>query len=260
MPADMSAYVPSLTYSIYRGMRNTEKDNLGLIFTKYIDTWGYDNKGVFKVNSGKFIKNFNNPNLTQAARDILKALNGKIQNMVKYYRKELGFEVCELDKLTQWRLAVGLGAAHVLETNLSFDFLYGVPVIPGSSIKGMTRAYAEFDNVSDDKIKEVFGSLDNEGKVIFFDAYPIETFKLKADVMTPHYPDYYTGNKWPTDNQSPIPIPFITVENTSFKFIIAYKKDELKDDLGSEVQTWLTKGLEMMGMGAKTAVGYGYFA
>lgn len=252
-------YVPSQTSRIYKSMQDSEKDNLGLIFSKYVDTWGRDNNGRFKIGNGKFINKFDNLEPTQRAKMLLKALNNKAKNVAQYYQNELGFDVYELDKTTQWRLAAGMGAAHVLETNLSFDFLYGIPVIPGSAIKGMTRAYAESENASEEEINEIFGVLGQEGKVIFFDAYPVETFKLKADVTTPHYPDYYTGNKWPTDYQSPVPVPFITVENTRFKFVAAYKKDELDEKLGNKVKAWLNKGLEIMGIGAKTAVGYGYF-
>ncbi len=41
-----------------------------------------------------------------------------------------------------WRMVVGLGGESVLETDLTLHHLYGVPMIPGSALKGLTRAYA----------------------------------------------------------------------------------------------------------------------
>jgi len=41
-----------------------------------------------------------------------------------------------------YRLVVGFGAEHVLETNLCLHRIYGFPIIPGSAVKGVTRAWA----------------------------------------------------------------------------------------------------------------------
>jgi CRISPR-associated protein Cmr6 len=43
---------------------------------------------------------------------------------------------------TDYRLVVGFGAEHVLETNLYLHRIYGFPIIPGSAVKGVARAYA----------------------------------------------------------------------------------------------------------------------
>jgi CRISPR-associated protein Cmr6 len=42
---------------------------------------------------------------------------------------------------TAERLAVGLGASHVLETGLTLDRNTGLPYIPGSTLKGIARAW-----------------------------------------------------------------------------------------------------------------------
>lgn len=41
-----------------------------------------------------------------------------------------------------YRLVVGFGAEHILETNLCLHRIYGFPIIPGSAVKGVTRAWA----------------------------------------------------------------------------------------------------------------------
>jgi CRISPR-associated protein Cmr6 len=38
----------------------------------------------------------------------------------------------------------------------------------------------------------IFGDEDNAGKIIFFDAFPIEKPTISVDVMNPHYSDYYS--------------------------------------------------------------------
>lgn len=40
-----------------------------------------------------------------------------------------------------WRLVVGLGLPSPLETGIVLHHVYGVPVIPGSALKGLTRAW-----------------------------------------------------------------------------------------------------------------------
>ena len=94
------------------------------------------------------------------------------------------------------------------------------------------------------------------------------------DVMTVHYPDYYGDkNLPPADWQSPNPIPFLTVKDSptrknKFQFIIGLRKgaeDTLTDYPGTKVsllaltQKLLVDALTSHGIGAKTAVGYGYF-
>jgi len=74
--------------------------------------------------------------------------------------------------------------------------------------------------------------------------------------MNVHYPDYYTAGKPPTDTQNPIPILFLTVQNTAFPFIIGTKTPQ--GHLLGETVKYLKSTLEQRGIGAKTAVGYGY--
>lgn len=103
----------------------------------------------------------------------------------------------------------------------------------------------------------IFGTQNRQGKIIFFDAYPIEEIKLKIDIMNPHYPDYYTKDKPPTDWQNPIPIKFLTVEDTKFRFYLAAKdKDQ---NLLNHARKILNDALLNYGVGAKTSLGYGLF-
>lgn len=174
-----------------------------------------------------------------------------------------------VDATVDWRLIVGLGSDHIQETNMALHHIYGIPYIPGSAVKGVLRHWWLQENEdfldSNGKIDEgkalensdflsVFGSQKQRGEVQFLDAYP-EEVTFATDIMNPHYPDYYSGSKPPTDHQNPVPINFLTVEQTCFRFTFLAKTEAPLDELKKRFQD----ALELKGVGAKTAVGYGYF-
>ncbi|MDI9607571.1 MAG: type III-B CRISPR module RAMP protein Cmr6 [Atribacterota bacterium] len=103
--------------------------------------------------------------------------------------------------------------------------------------------------------QDIFGTQQQKGNVIFFDAYPDGNINLKIDIMNPHYPEYYSGSQAPTDWQQPKPIKFLTVENTDFYFRLASRNQTLLQ----EAKTLLKDALENYGVGAKTSLGYGVF-
>jgi len=111
------------------------------------------------------------------------------------------------------------------------------------------------DNISFQDLISIFGTQKQKGKVIFFDAYPDESIELKIDIMNPHYPDYYGGDKPPADWQNPVPIKFLTVEKTKFLFYLA-SRDK---DLLTKAENLLKDALKNYGIGAKTSLGYGVF-
>lgn len=172
-----------------------------------------------------------------------------------------------VDATVDWRLIVGLGGEHVQETNMTLHHIYGIPYIPGSAVKGVLRHWWVTTDFADNKGKinedmalknidflKVFGSQEQRGEVQFLDAYP-EEVHFATDIMNPHYPDYYGGSKPPTDHQNPVPINFLTVEETTFRFVFLAKDQGPLDKLKDRFQM----ALELKGVGAKTAVGYGYF-
>jgi CRISPR-associated protein Cmr6 len=145
----------------------------------------------------------------------------------------------------------------------------------------MVRAWAEqWTDTSLEDIRRIFGpgSEDlkknkdlkaNVGSVIFLDALPQKTVSLKADIMTPHYSDYYAGKKDkqgnlipPADWHSPTPIPFLVVKkDQTFVFgILPRHTNEQGQKDYETVKGWLKEALCWTGAGAKTAVGYGRFA
>jgi CRISPR-associated protein Cmr6 len=217
-------------------------------------------------------------------------------------------DVRSLRRGIDWRLAIGLGQFSAYETNMTLHHVYGLPYIPGSGLKGTVRSYVLLScfwnaNLPDDGGKAgsaletlalddplfctVFGCSSESvfeearrGQVRFFDAYPAEPPTVEADIMNPHFKDYYVGQEPPTDDQDPTPIRFLTVRDTSFMFWIGEVRDAEVPKAIADVETsplyrqtpdehcgslldlathWLDRTLTEYGIGAKTAVGYGYF-
>jgi len=200
----------------------------------------------------------------QNKTEIVKLLTRRQQELIKKL-KTLNFEVEEITAQVEWRLVVGLGASHFHETSMTFHHIYGIPYIPGSAVKGITRHWvilSKFHNNEEEalndkgeKFPKIFGTQKEQGKVIFMDAYPVEKFKLVLDIMNPHYPDYYSRGEPPADWQTPNPIQFLTVEKGIFKFYLLSKDSKLL----TQASDWLKEALEMFGIGAKTSLGYGVF-
>lgn len=167
-----------------------------------------------------------------------------------------------------WRLATGLGAAHPLENGFTFDRITGTPMLSGSSVKGLCRATVDAlgTDAQRARLDYLFGpttgaDTKHAGALTFLPAYPQSWPELAVDVVNCHHSTYYQGaSKWPKETESPIPVYFLTVApGTRFVFRLLSRSadprqaaDEVAEGFGL-----LTDGLGTLGIGAKTAVGYG---
>lgn len=166
------------------------------------------------------------------------------------------------------RLSIGLGRANVIETGVTLHHTYGVPIIPGSALKGLASSYAHqyLDRGIWGKGKPahatLFGTQERAGGVVFYDALPLpkennkQQWHLKPDVITVHHPGYYRGeSKPPADWDSPNPVSFITVTGT-FLMIIVPDSPAMAgwEDVAYGI---LQQALDKLGIGAKTSSGYG---
>lgn len=162
------------------------------------------------------------------------------------------------------------GAEGEIKIGFYFDHSTGLPAIPGSSVKGVLRHACEqgpyLEHILEEYIQPVKGTPATDELIrsiftgagrrnmyqhdIFYDAVIIrgndQGFLLGSDFITPHRHRL----------KNPIPIQFLKVlpgAELSFRF-------SLRDDafLTAEEKVRLFKILlEDMGVGAKTAVGYG---
>ncbi len=186
-------------------------------------------------------------------------------------RQQVLLEACggqSLAMSTDWHFVTGMGNNHPVENGFAWHHTLGVPYLTGAAVKGMVRAWCEvWEGFNEEKIKQWFGDTEQSGELIFFDAAPTAPVKLKADIMTPHYKDWYAkgddapmrdGSNVPADWHDPVPVPFLVVDKgAAFQFGVA-KRVGSDIDL-SEVVEALSAALQWLGAGAKTAAGYGRF-
>ncbi len=165
---------------------------------------------------------------------------------------------------TESRFVTGLGRSHPVENGFAWHPTLGTPYLPGSSVKGLVRAWAKThaDPTPDwETLAHLLGKAGKDGKVgsvCFLDAVPVAPVQLEADVMTPHYAGWSAADP-PGDWKSPTPIPFLTTAiKTAFLFGFIPCRPVAPADLDT-VSTWLGDALKWVGGGAKTAVGYGRF-
>jgi CRISPR type III-B/RAMP module RAMP protein Cmr6 len=198
-----------------------------------------------------------------------------------------------VDLVTDGRLIVGLGSESVLETGIRLHHTYGMPVIPGSALKGLAAHYCDQAwGAEDSRFKKptaaedqayraylqakgpkpednfhrlLFGTTDDSGCIVFHDSRlkpdsPDSPNPLVLDVMTPHHP------KWndvgdpvaPTDFDSPTPVPFLSVAG-AFRVAVSWRgpaSDQAKNWTELALSL-LREALKNWGIGGKTSSGYG---
>lgn len=181
------------------------------------------------------------------------------------------------------RLLTGAGGASVLESSILLHPVYGVPLIAGSSVKGVVARYMhEVWGRTEAKFQErgeyhlaVFGDKDGRGGMQFLDAWWVPpsagvkpTPFLVMDVLTPHHPPYYRGDRDkntrslipPSDFDDPTPLAFLSATG---RFLFAIQP-EGGIEPSSPAKKWaelckacLKQALKVWGIGAKTRKGYG---
>lgn len=180
--------------------------------------------------------------------------------------------VCAAEMEVSDGLIVGLAGRNVLEAGITLHHTYGVPLIPGSGLKGLARhhlaALHTHDAVASSARLEqldahnavLFGVHDNAGHTTYFDAWYVsgsapndQPFAL--DTITVHHPRYYTGGtnrRAPSDFDDPNPVGFVRARG---RYLIAVDGPTL---------LWARFALDLVvqalvsaGAGGKTASGYG---
>jgi CRISPR-associated protein Cmr6 len=276
--------LPQDTRKIFTGARNECKcTNLSLLLDRYVGYeghWNFNEKqkaDLFKAVKEHFQYHRELPNLIAANYQ-------RWQQIVQSFSHQKHFSATP-----EWRMVVGLGQASILETSMTIDRTTGIPIIPGSALKGLAASYAllcvlQKTNRIDEVEKEyqkyqkqeisalpenyqdfisIFGYQGEAGNIIFLDAVPTKPPKLEPDIMNNHYPDYYgdkTGRTAATPYQNPNPVYFLTLGKSSeFAFAVASRTQNSESQrLVDRACEWLQHGLGELGVGAKTAAGYGY--
>jgi CRISPR-associated protein Cmr6 len=175
---------------------------------------------------------------------------------------------------TQGAFVTGMGQNHPLENGFSWHPTLSAPYIAGSAVKGLLRHWMRFYRKEAYELiaEKWFGnepaaaSNQSAGSLVFFDALPAtKDIKVGADIMTPHFGDWYAkgraGNAKdaPHDRHEPKPLKFLAVKEASFLFAIAPRNPQ-DSDLQAHAKLAMQElgfALEHLGAGAKTATGFG---
>lgn len=162
-------------------------------------------------------------------------------------------------------LAVGLGNESPMEVGLTVHHTYGMPLIPGSAIKGMCKRGATIlraeGKLDEGQFTAIFGDTKAASPFVFWDAWyipnSVDGKPFHRDVVTVHHKKYYNkGSAWPTDFDDPNPVPFLVVRpDAEFLFAISAPTP----GWGAFVRELLKWCLKNIGIGGKTNAGYGYF-
>lgn len=231
---------------------------------------------------------------SDAKKNFLSSLTGNLGNSscgadsslkASYFRQKNLVEACQGHSLilhSEGHFTTGLGNPHPVENGFLFHPTLAVPFLPGSSVKGLVRAWLERqlpEAEAKPLFRRLFGSEDKDpgnlneetiaGEVLFFDALPLQPVELLLDTMTPHVGGWYQKGgspevsdaaNQPADWHDPNPVPFLAARNCLMHFSIASRIQ--KDDTPKLLQLVL-KALEQAlthaGAGAKTGAGYGSF-
>lgn len=163
----------------------------------------------------------------------------------------------------------GIGLECEFKNGFQMDYTTGLPIIPGSSVKGVIKSFfkelikskSNIEFINDnfgtnyklDEMIETKKNLFNEVALkipnVFFDAEIISEGKILAsDFITPHKKTL----------ENPIPIKFLKIKpNTEIEF--RFKLVDDKYLLADEKLVLIKEILLLTGVGAKTNVGYGHF-
>jgi len=183
---------------------------------------------------------------------------------------DLRFTQVQLALQPQTRLFIGLSGGGMLETGCAVSHSYGMPYIPGSSLKGVVRAHVRQSPFAEQHaavVDELFGAAaDAErghaeglaGLVVFHDAWWVPGSAETAfaeEIVTSHHLDYYgsEGAVDASDCDSPVPNAQIAVRGG---FLFVLEGAPAWRELAAKM---LLAALSKRGIGAKTRSGYGLF-
>jgi CRISPR-associated protein Cmr6 len=161
------------------------------------------------------------------------------------------------------RLYIGVTRENALETGVTTAHAYGMPMIPGSAVKGLCRAAAKRLKLGDSARLYMFGNETDSaeaeaGGLVFHDAWWVGKSTDKPfvrEIVTPHHQDYYgsEGKTPATDFDSPIPANQIAVTGA---FYFAIEGDVAWTGVAKRL---LQMALADTGIGGKRSSGYGFF-
>lgn len=232
-------------------------DNLGLMVDKYA-LYAADKKDQTEVKDSFIRFIVDSWSISQSLRDIYSRCFGRWKSV---YESD---ETCRLFPITtSSRLIIGSGNMTAFEFGMMLNKPWGLPYIPGSTLKGCVRSFLCENGYSNEVITELLGSNDISGSVAFFDTWldPQSSKVFERDITTVHYQKYYSPKKDEDPDLrgmlDPVPVSFVAIKpNTTF-YVLLQGENTVQLDF---IKEQLLAALKCNGIGSKKTLGYGRFA
>ncbi len=243
--------------------------NPGLVFEKFNKLLTVDpvHAEIVKEKNTDWLENFKelfkNPDRKKNINELLESRHSRLNGIIKINKGQ------KRTYTTIERLAPGLGNPNPADIGFGFSYILGIPVIPGSSVKGIARSGALTMGYEEDHADVIYifgskhsGERDSEpGAFIFLDAFPEKFPEFDIDIINRHVDlERLTPPKvTPMDSHTPNPVTFLTVKaGTNFIFRILPVKSGKTEKIELAWE-FLEFALKFLGAGGKTATGFGRF-
>ena len=69
-----------------------------------------------------------------------------------------------------------------MENGFAWHPTLGTPYLPGSSVKGLTKSWAQGEQQCPEDVARIFGLAGQIGTVVFLDAVPVQPVRVEPDV------------------------------------------------------------------------------
>lgn len=239
--------------------------NTGLVYDRYSDQWsGAPDWKPDEPKGRRSIKQQFQDEVKQHAVGVIRHVRELLDGL--HRRREALWAATgarRLELTLAAPLVSGLGMSHALEAGFVWDRNLGVPFLPGTSLKGAARAWAEhWEGMDAGTARRVFSDTGDTGagSMLFHALYPAEPPGLRVDVLNPHFGEYYRDSSEPPgDWLSPVPVFFLTVPAETRWVTAVQPRRGAPDGDVTAAADCLAEALTALGAGAKTAVGYGLF-
>ncbi|HZW35165.1 MAG TPA: type III-B CRISPR module RAMP protein Cmr6 [Isosphaeraceae bacterium] len=230
-------------------------ENLGLLMERYL-AFG-DNRGHLQLLRELTDRRALVPDY-QGQHELIAACDARWQRTAE----ELG--AITFSARPHWRVIIGKGTNDLLEVGIALHPVFGFPIVPASALKGVSRAYAQWVlEAPEEELDRLLGKAEEHGQLrgdlLFLEGSPAGPPVVERDVINPAFGAYYRDAKTPPACYlSPSPIFFLAVGARSrYRFGVASLSGN--QEAAERGVQWLQGALTELGVGAKSAAGYGYW-
>jgi CRISPR type III-B/RAMP module RAMP protein Cmr6 len=260
--------------------------NLDLLFRRYLPVWtpGPNGRGVQLLTDrraeGRTARESGSPQ-KDAIEAWIRAANGLLAQppaLAEHQERsaralaQLGGAAREVTLIS--RLAVGARKDSPIEAGVGLHPTLGVPFAPGAALKGLARAWSwlqvqdgqgSLERHQDWFGEDSQGGASRAGSIAFWPFLPAGGVALERDIINRHLPRYYlqsrstSGGLDPIEDEDPIPVTTLVVKaGGAFIARVHHRGGDTAE--AEAALNLLCDALSALGLGARTAIGYGRFA